>query len=48
MIRNLGEDNKMLGEGFVGNEDQQGCPNQDGPPNQVDFEYVLKPRSNLC
>ena len=40
ILRNKGEDQQGHGEGLGGVEDQQGCPDQDGGPNQFDFVSV--------
>ena len=45
VLRNKGEDQQWRGEGLGGMEDQQGCPDQDGGPNRLDFISVSDSRN---
>jgi hypothetical protein len=47
MIRNQGEDQKILKEELGGVVDQQWSPSRGGAPNQVDFWAVSESRSSL-
>jgi hypothetical protein len=38
ILRNIGEDHKVLGEIYGGEKDQQRRPSQEGGPAQVEFE----------
>ena len=48
VIRNHGEDQRIVGEGLQGREDQQRRASQDKGSNQFDFESTSESRSSQC
>ena len=46
MVRNLGENQEMIGKGVGNVEDQQGLGSQSAGPIKTDFESVSGPKTN--
>jgi hypothetical protein len=47
MIRNFGEDHQGLGNGQGVEEEQQGCPQQEGDQVRLSYDFILGFRISL-
>jgi hypothetical protein len=47
MIKNLREDQQVLGKGLVVEQEQQGCPQQEGDQVRLSYDFISGYRTSL-